>query len=109
MYAIIKVGGKQQRVEEGKYVKMEKLEGEKGDTVELTEVLAINRDGELTVGQPYVEGARIIGKILEQGRENKVTVFKYKPKLDYRRKSGHRQPFTKVLIEEIQVPEKLNG
>ncbi len=106
MYAIIKVGGKQTKVEEGKYIKTEKLEGEKGDKVEITEILAINKDGEMTVGKPFVEGAKIIGKIIEQGRESKVTVFKYKPKIDYRRKTGHRQSYTKVLVEEIQIPSE---
>lgn len=105
LYAIIKIGGKQQKVEEGKYIKTEKIDGEKGDQVEIGEVLAVNRDGEMTVGKPYIDGAKIVGKIIEQGRDSKVTVFKYKPKKDYRRKTGHRQHFTKVLIEEIQVPQ----
>lgn len=104
MYAIIRVGGKQYRVEEGKFFKTEKLDGEKGDALEFSEVMAINKDGELITGKPYVEGAKVVGKILEQGKENKLTVFKYKPKKDYSRKSGHRQLYTKVLVERIEVP-----
>ncbi len=103
MYAIIKLGGKQTRVEEGKFIKTEKLPGEKGTQVEFDEILLIKNDHTF-VGKPFVDGAKVIGKIIEQGRDNKVTVFKYKAKKDYRRKQGHRQAYSKVLIEKIEAP-----
>ncbi len=106
MYAIVNIGGKQQRVEEGRFIKTEKISGEKGEKVEFNEVLAINKEGDMITGKPFIAGAKVVGKILEQGRENKITVFKYKPKKDYRRKAGHRQAFTRVLIEAIVVPEE---
>lgn len=102
MYAIIQTGGKQYRVQEGDVLRVEKLEAEAGQTVELTSVLAVAKDGRLNVGTPLVDGAKAVLKVLEHGKGKKVIVFKYKPKKNYRRKQGHRQPFTKVVVEKIQ-------
>lgn len=104
MYAVVKTGGKQFRVQEGDVIYVEKLEAEVDSTVELTEVLAVAKeDGNLTVGAPVVEGAKVVAKVAAQGKEKKVIVFKYKRKKDYRRKNGHRQPYTKLVIEKIEA------
>lgn len=102
MYAIIETGGKQYRVEEGRYIKIEKLDNEEGSNVEFDKVLMV-KDGELKVGKPYVDGAKVSGKVIEQGKDKKVVVFKYRAKKRYRKKTGHRQPYTKVLIEKIEA------
>jgi large subunit ribosomal protein L21 len=108
MYAIIESGGKQYRIEEGQKVKVEKLSGDADDQITLGEVLILN-DGENTiVGAPYVEGASVTGKIVNQGRARKVTVFKYKRRKDTKKKKGHRQFFTELMIEKIQM-EAANG
>jgi len=102
VYAIIKTGGKQYRVEEGQMIKVEKLPLNKDDTVEFTEILSVvNEDGP-NFGSPYIEGAKVTGKVIEQGKAKKIVVFKYKPKKRYRRKIGHRQPYTRVLIQKIE-------
>ena len=103
MYAVLTTGGKQYRVQEGDVLFVEKLDAEVESTVELTEVLAVAKDGEIKVGTPVVEGAKVIAKVLAQGKAKKVVVFKYKPKKDYRRKNGHRQPYTKLVIEKIEA------
>lgn len=103
MYAVLTTGGKQYRVQEGDVLFVEKLNAEVDATVELTEVLAVSKDGELKVGTPVVEGAKVVAKVLSQGKAKKVVVFKYKPKKDYRRKNGHRQPYTKIVIEKIEA------
>ena len=103
MYAVLKTGGKQFRVSVGDVLFVEKLIAEVDDVVELTEVLAVSNGETLTVGKPMVEGAKVLAKIVAQGKSKKVVVFKYKRKKDYRRKNGHRQPYTKILIEEIKA------
>ena len=103
MYAVLSTGGKQYRVQEGDVLFVEKLDAEVESTVELTEVLAVAKDGEIKVGTPVVEGAKVVAKVLAQGKAKKVVVFKYKPKKDYRRKNGHRQPYTKLVIEKIEA------
>ena len=103
MYAIIKTGGKQYRVEEGQMIKIEKLSAEEGDTVEFDQVLALSDDDGFKPGSPLVDGASVNGKVIEQGKGDKIIVFKYKPKIRYRKKTGHRQPYTKVLIEDINA------
>ena len=103
MYAIVKTGGKQYKVAEGDVLFVEKLEANAGDVVTLDEVLACTKDGELVVGSPVVEGASVQAKVVEQGKAKKVVVFKYKAKKDYRRKQGHRQPYTKIVIEKINA------
>ena len=103
MYAVLLTGGKQYRVQEGDVIYVEKLNAEVDSTVELTEVLAVAKDGEIKVGAPVVEGAKVVAKVLAQGKAKKVVVFKYKRKKDYRRKNGHRQPYTKIVIEKIEA------
>ncbi|CAH2214184.1 MULTISPECIES: 50S ribosomal protein L21 [Tepidibacter] len=103
MYAIVETGGKQYRVSEGDVIFVEKLEANAGDVVTLDKVLVCSKDGNLVVGNPVVDGAKVEAKVLEQGKAKKVIVFKYKPKKDYRRKQGHRQPFTKLVIEKINA------
>ncbi|MBE7030824.1 MAG: 50S ribosomal protein L21 [Ruminococcaceae bacterium] len=100
MYAIIETGGKQYKVSEGDVVFIEKIAAAEGDTVTFDKVLAVG--GETTVfGAPVVEGASVSAKVLAQGKAKKVIVFKYKPKKGYKKKQGHRQPYTKVQIEAI--------
>ena len=103
MYAVLTTGGKQYRVSEGDVLFVEKLNAEVDSTVELTEVLAVSKDGELKVGAPVVEGAKVVAKVLAQVKAKKVVVFKYKRKKDYRRKNGHRQPYTKIVVEKIEA------
>ncbi|MDI3540826.1 50S ribosomal protein L21 [Koleobacter methoxysyntrophicus] len=102
MYAIIETGGKQYRIQEGDILRVEKLDIPEGETVEFDKVLAISKGDSFSVGQPYLEGAKVLGKVLNHGKGKKVIVFKYKAKKNYRRKQGHRQPFTRVQIENIQ-------
>lgn len=103
MYAIIETGGKQYRVSEGQEVMIEKLEAGEGDTVTFDRVFAVVKQGELVIGQPLVSGATVTGKVVEHGKGKKILVFKYKAKSNYRRRQGHRQPFTKVVIEKIEA------
>lgn len=104
MYAILEAGGKQFKVQEGDWLKVEKMPFESGEMVEFNNVLAISNDNnELTVGKPYVEGAKVTAKVIEQGKDKKVIVFKFRAKKDYRKKKGHRQPYTKVVIEKIEA------
>lgn len=101
MYAILKTGGKQYRVAEGDVVFIEKLDVTEGDKVVFDEILLVSDENEVKVGNPVVEGAKVEATVLKQGKSKKVIVFKYKPKKDYRKKQGHRQPYTKVQIEKI--------
>ncbi|HNT43690.1 MAG TPA: 50S ribosomal protein L21 [Syntrophorhabdaceae bacterium] len=103
MYAIIENGGKQYKIEEGKKVRLEKFAGAEGDEVKIENVLAVNTGETTLIGSPYVSGAYINGKVVTQGRDKKVTVFKYKRRKDYKVKRGHRQPFTELLVEKIIV------
>jgi len=102
-YAIIETGGKQYRVQPGETIQVEKLKAQEGETVVLDKVLAINQDGKLTVGTPYVEGAKVTAKVKAHGKGRKIIVFKYHNKTNYRRKTGHRQPFTALTIEKIEA------
>ena len=101
MYAILKTGGKQFKVQEGDVIYVEKLDVEVDSTIEINEVLAVSVDDVLTVGSPLIEGAKVEAKVLAQGKSKKIIVFKYKPKKDTRTKRGHRQPYTKVEILSI--------
>jgi len=103
MYAVIATGGKQYRVKEGDVIFVEKLNAGEGETVEVNEVLAVGNEGDLKVGTPMVDGAKVVLKVLGQGKGKKIIVFKYKAKKNYRRKTGHRQPYTKVAVEKIQA------
>ena len=103
MYAVLTTGGKQYKVSEGDVIYVEKLNVVVDSTVELTDVLAVSNGETLKVGTPVVEGAKVVAKVVAQGKAKKVTVFKYKAKKDYRRKNGHRQPYTKLVIEKIEA------
>jgi large subunit ribosomal protein L21 len=100
MYAIIKTGGKQYRVQQGDEFRVEKLDANVGDKVVFDEVVAVGGD-KLVVGTPFVEGCAVTAEVLEQGKADKVIIYKYKAKKDYRRKNGHRQPFTLVKVTGI--------
>lgn len=103
MIAIIKTGGKQYKIKENDILKVEKLQGEKGDKIEIKDVLLVSDDKEedVKIGAPLVSGAKVSAEIMEQGRDRKINVIKYKRKVRYRRKLGHRQPYTKIKILEI--------
>lgn len=103
MYAIVETGGKQYRVEPDSVIKVEKVTGKPGDEVSLTKVLAVEKMGELKVGQPYVTGASVSAEIQGQGKNKKITVFRYKPKKRIRIKTGHRQPFTTLKVKNINA------
>ena len=103
MYAVIKTGGKQYKVSPGDVIRVEKIPGEPGQEIELSEVLLVGKDQELKIGQPLVEGAKVVATILNQGRSRKIIVFKKKRRKNYRRKKGHRQYYTDLQIKEIQA------
>lgn len=103
MYAILANGGKQYRVSAGDIVLLEKVTAAAGETISLSEVLAVGTADGLVLGRPFVENASVTGRVLGHGKARKVIVFKYKPKKNYRRKQGHRQPFTRVAIEQINL------
>ena len=100
-YAIVQTGGKQYRVREGDSITVEKLPGEEGGTVELDNVLLVSKGDKVTVGQPRVEGAKVVAEVARQGKADKVVVLKYKPKTRYHVKSGHRQQVTRLAIKQI--------
>jgi len=101
MYAVIKSGGKQHKVSEGEEILLEKISLDEGDVIEFSEVLAVNKDGNLNVGKPLLEGAVVKGKVINHLKTKKITVIKMKRRKDYRKKQGHRQNLTKVKIESI--------
>ena len=103
MYAVIATGGKQYRVAEGDVIFVEKLEGELDEQVVFSDVLTVVEDGNVKFGTPYLEGAKVTAKVVKQGKDNKILVYKYKSKANYRRRQGHRQPYTKVSIEKIEA------
>ena len=103
MNAIIVTGGKQYKVAEGDVVFIEKLENEAGDTVTFDQVLAVIDGDKATFGKPVVEGAFVEAKVFKNGKGNKIRIFKYNPKKGYRKRQGHRQPYTKVEIGKISV------
>ena len=103
MHAIIETGGKQYKVAEGDTLFIEKLPVEAGDTVTFDKVLAVLDGDKATFGTPVVDGAKVTASVVKNGKGKKVIVFKYKPKKGYRRKQGHRQPYTKVTIGKIEA------
>ena len=103
MYAIISSGGKQFRVEEGETLRLEKLDAQPGDKIELDQVLFVSTDDGVKVGNPLVENAKVTGTILAEGKGRKIIVFKKKRRKQYRRKTGHRQLYTEVLVDSINV------
>lgn len=107
MYAIIETGGKQYRVQIGDVIYIEKLDVAEEETVTFDKVIALSPDkGAFKLGKPYVSNATVTGKVLKNGKGKKITVFTYKPKKSSSRKMGHRQPYTKVQIENIEVATK---
>ena len=103
MYAIIKTGGKQYKVAEGDVIMVEKLSAAEGEAVVFDDVLTVVNDGDVKVGKPVVEGAKVTGKVEAQGKDKKILVFKYKAKSNYRKRQGHRQPYTKLTIKSIEA------
>ena len=103
MYAIIQTGGKQYRVQEGDIIFIEKLELEDGAEVNFDQVLMVGDEAETRVGTPLLEGASVLGKVQKTGKSKKILVFKYKAKKNYRRRQGHRQPYTKVEILSVKA------
>ena len=103
MYAVIKTGGKQYRVQEGDSLRVEKLNAEQGDTVEFDQVLLVGEGGDVTVGTPFVAGGKVTAEVAEQGKARKIEVIKFKRRQGYRRKQGHRQLFTRVKVTGIQA------
>jgi len=103
LYAIIEAGGKQYRVSEGDLIDVERRSGEVGQAVDFQEVLLVGDQETIHVGKPVLAGARVVGTIAEQGKEAKIIVFKFKRRKKYRRKQGHRQLFTRVRIDQIEL------
>ena len=103
MYAIVRTGGHQYRVAPGDVIEVERLEAEPGSQIELVDVLMVSGDDGVQVGTPTVGGAKVIAKVLSQGKGEKLVVFKFKPKKRYRRKTGHRQNLTMLSIKEISI------
>ena len=104
MYAIIESCGKQYKVAEGDVVFFEKLDAEEGKKVTFDKVVLVSEDGKVQVGNPYVKGIKVEGKVVSHGKGKKILVYKYKAKKNYRRTQGHRQPYTKVEITKIKMP-----
>lgn len=103
MYAVVATGGKQYKVQEGEILRVEKLAGEVGTEVAFDQVLMLSDGENVTIGKPVLEGAQVKAHIVEQGKSKKIIVFKYKRRKRYRRKQGHRQPFTAVKIDAIEA------
>lgn len=101
MYAVIETGGKQYRVQEGDVITVEKLKVEAGDKIEFDKVMVLSNGKEVQVGAPYLAETKIFGSVVENGKAEKVIIFKYKSKKDYRKKQGHRQPYTMVEITSL--------
>ena len=101
MYAVIKTGGKQYSVKVGDVVYVEKLNAEADTEVTFDQVLAVGEEGSVKVGAPVVEGASVVAKVVKNGKGKKIRIFKYTPKKGYRKRQGHRQPYTKVEIGKI--------
>jgi len=101
VFAVIETGGKQFKVTQGDTIFVEKIDAEAGDTVTFNEVLMLGGE-KTTIGSPYVSGAKVVASVEKQGKAKKLTVYKYKPKKNQYRKLGHRQPYTKLVIESIE-------
>jgi large subunit ribosomal protein L21 len=103
MYAVIKTGGKQHKVSEGDVIAIEKINGDKGDAVVFDQVLMVEKEGDIRVGRPVVEGAKVTGEILSQTKGDKLIVFKMKKRKGFHKKNGHRQQLTSMRIKEISI------
>ncbi|MCL5962737.1 MAG: 50S ribosomal protein L21 [Chloroflexi bacterium] len=101
MYAVVETGGRQYKVSEGQVIDVDRLPAEVGQTIELDRVLMLSDDNQVEVGMPTVPGAKVVAKVVGEERGEKIIVFKYKPKARYRRKTGHRQTYTRLAIESI--------
>ena len=106
VYAIVRSGGKQYRVQQGATIDVERLAAPEGGQVELADVLFLDEDGRVTVGTPTVAGVKVVAEVVSHGRGPRVTVFRYRAKTRYRKKTGHRQAFTRLAIQRIQVGEE---
>ena len=106
MLAVIKTGGKQYLVKKGDKIKVEKLKGKEGSEINFTDVLLIQKEKETIIGKPIIKDAKVVAKILEQGKGKKIIIFKYKAKKRYKKKAGHRQPFTEIEIKDIVFSKK---
>ncbi len=106
VYAIVQTGGKQYRVTVGDRLRVDAMHHKPGEDIQLDQVLLVSKDGEVTVGSPLVAGAKVDAKVERNVKSDKVTVFKYKPKVRYRRKTGHRQPYTELAIKKITLRKK---
>lgn len=104
IYAIVETGGKQYRVAPGQVVDVDRLDVAEGATIELDRVLLLGEGDDVTVGKPVVEGAKVVATSQGEGRGKKIIVFRYKPKVRYRRKTGHRQGYTRLAIDKIVSP-----
>ena len=103
MLAVIKTGGKQYLVSPGKKIKIEKIEGKEGKEITFKQVLLVEKNKKLEIGTPLVKGAKVVGKVLSQGKGKKVIILKYKPKTRQKTKKGHRQLFTEIEITKIET------
>ena len=103
MFAVFESGGKQHRVSEGDVIRIERLSGEPGQSVEFDRVLLVSEGEDVTVGTPYVDGGKVTAEVMEQGRADKIRVIKFKRRKNYLRRSGHRQQFTRVRITGINA------
>lgn len=103
MFAIVETGGKQYKVTPGDVIRVEKLDAEVGSEVTLDRVLLIANDEDIKVGTPVVDGAKAVAKVVSHGKGKKIRIFKYKPKKNYRKRQGHRQPYTELSIEKIEA------
>jgi large subunit ribosomal protein L21 len=108
MYALIEYKGKQYKAEKGAVLTVDKVDAEKGSKINIETVLLVNNDGSVSVGAPYVKGARVDAVVEDSFRDKKVLVLKYKSKKDYRRLIGHRQPYTTIRVEDIVVAAGAN-
>lgn len=103
MYAVFENGGKQYKVQEGDVVFLDRLDANEGDNCVFDKVIALSSEGKMTFGAPYIDGAKVEAQVLGHGKDKKIIVFKYKPKKGYRRKQGHRQPYTKIQVKKIEA------
>jgi len=103
MYAVIKTGGKQHRVTEGDVISIEKINGDRGEAFVFDQVLMVEKEGDIRVGRPVVEGVKVVGEILAQTKGDKLIVYKTKKRKGYHKKNGHRQQLTSMKIREISI------
>lgn len=103
MYAVIKTGGKQHRVSEGDVIAVERISGDKGESVLFDQVLMVGKEDDIRIGRPIVEGAKVVGEILAQTLGDKIAIFKTKKRKGYHKKTGHRQQLTNLKIREISM------